>query len=63
MERSTAISLPKSTQLLIFAALTVSSLTGCQLVKGIFKAGVWVGVLAVFAVIGLIGFGLSKLRS
>lgn len=63
MQRSTAISLPKSTQFFIFAALTVSSVTGCQLAQGIFKAGVWVGVLAVFAVIGLIGFGLSKLRS
>jgi hypothetical protein len=38
------------------------SLTGCDLVKGIFKAGIWVGVLGVFAVIALIFFGLSKLR-
>jgi hypothetical protein len=36
------------------------SLTGCDLVKGIFKAGVWVGVLGVFAVIALIFYGLSK---
>jgi hypothetical protein len=35
-------------------------LTGCDLVKGIFKAGVWVGVLGVFAVIALIFYGLSK---
>ncbi|MGE5787039.1 MAG: hypothetical protein ACM3ZE_20770 [Myxococcales bacterium] len=63
MKRSTAISLPNTTQFIIFAALAVSSLTGCELVKGIFKAGVWVGVLAVFAVIGLIVFGISKLRS
>jgi hypothetical protein len=39
------------------------TLTGCDLVKGIFKAGVWIGVLGVFAVLGLIAFGVSKLRS
>jgi hypothetical protein len=32
-------------------------------VKGIFKAGVWVGVLGVLAVVGLIVYGISKLRS
>jgi hypothetical protein len=37
------------------------NLTGCELVKGIFKAGVWVGVIGVFAVIALIVFALSKL--
>jgi hypothetical protein len=35
--------------------------TGCELVKGIFKAGVWTGVLAVFAVIALAIWGLTKL--
>jgi hypothetical protein len=35
--------------------------TGCQVVKGIFKAGVWTGVLGVFAVIALAIWGLSKL--
>jgi hypothetical protein len=38
-------------------------LTGCSVVKGIFKAGVWVGVLGVLAVIGLIVYGVSKLGS
>ncbi len=31
-----------------------SSLEGCRVVGGIFKAGVWVGVIAVFLVIALI---------
>jgi hypothetical protein len=35
--------------------------TGCELVKGIFKAGVWTGVLGVFAVIALIIWGLTRL--
>jgi hypothetical protein len=36
------------------------NLTGCDLVKGIFKAGVWAGVIGVFAVIALIVYVLSK---
>jgi hypothetical protein len=45
------------------AALLIGALqlSGCAVVKGIFKAGVWVGVLSVIAVIGLIVVGLSKL--
>ena len=39
------------------------SLMGCDVVKGIFKAGVWIGVLGVFVFLGLIVFGVSKLRS
>jgi hypothetical protein len=37
------------------------SLAGCAVVKGIFKAGVWVGVLGVCAVLGLIVFAASRL--
>ena len=44
--------------LLVLASL---QLTGCAVVKGIFKAGVWVGVLGVFAVIGLVVYAISKL--
>lgn len=36
---------------LIALAIT---LTGCEVIGGIFKAGVWVGVLAVIAVIAAI---------
>jgi uncharacterized membrane protein YcjF (UPF0283 family) len=37
------------------------SLSSCELVKGIFKAGVWVGVLTVVAVIALVVFIISRL--
>jgi hypothetical protein len=37
------------------------NLAGCAVVKGIFKAGVWVGVLGVCAVLGLLMYGASKL--
>jgi hypothetical protein len=35
--------------------------TGCELVKGIFKAGVWTGVIGVLAVIALVIYGLTRL--
>jgi hypothetical protein len=34
-------------------------LPGCEVIGAIFRAGVWVGVLTVFAVIGLIIWGLK----
>jgi len=41
-------------------AMTAS---GCRVVGGIFKAGVWVGVLSVFLVIGLLAWGVKALLS
>jgi hypothetical protein len=45
--------------------LLVSSLapgvTGCAVVEGIFKTGVWVGVLSVFAVLALIGWVVKRM--
>jgi len=49
-----------SLYVLLFVMISVS-LMSCELVGDIFKAGVWVGVLAVAAVIGLIIFLISKL--
>jgi hypothetical protein len=36
-------------------------LTSCQLVEGIFKAGMWVGILCVVGIIAVIIFIVSKL--
>jgi hypothetical protein len=36
------------------------SFTGCRAIEGIFKAGVWVGVIAVLLVIALIFWLISK---
>jgi len=46
-------------QLLVLLAVATS---GCQLATGIFKAGMWVGVLAVAIVLGLVFmvFGRSR---
>jgi hypothetical protein len=43
----------------VLAFLTVS-LSSCELVGDIFKAGVWVGVLVVVGIIALIIFVISK---
>jgi len=45
--------------LLGFAMMLLSS---CEVVGGIFKAGVWVGILAVAFVVGLILFLVSRGR-
>lgn len=37
------------------------NLAGCAVVKGIFKAGVWFGVLSVCVVLGLVVYGASRL--
>jgi hypothetical protein len=45
--------------LLVFAV----SLAGCQIVGDIFKAGVWVGVIAVVGVIALVIWLISRMVS
>ena len=44
--------------LLLFVMVSLSS---CELIGDIFKAGVWVGVLIVVAILALIIFLISKL--
>jgi hypothetical protein len=43
----------------LFAAFTLG---GCDLIGGIFKAGMWVGVIGIVAVIALIGYVISRFR-
>jgi hypothetical protein len=47
--------------LLLLAACV--PLAGCEIVGGIFKAGVWVGVIMVVLAVALIMFVVSKARS
>lgn len=42
--------------------LILFMLTSCEAIGGIFKAGMWVGVIIVVAVIGLVLWLLGKLR-
>jgi len=44
---------------LVVAAVTVS---GCAAIAGIFKAGVWTGVVMIVILIGIIGFVATRIR-
>jgi hypothetical protein len=48
----------------LFAILliTVTMLTSCEAIGGIFKAGMWVGVIVVVAVIALVLWLIGKAR-
>lgn len=48
---------------LLFLFVFAQLVTGCELVEGIFKAGVWVGVLIVVGIIALIVWIIGKARS
>lgn len=48
----------KSFPLVVLALLTL--LSSCDLASGIFKAGVWIGVLVVVVIVGLIVWVASK---
>jgi hypothetical protein len=50
-----------STFLLLFAA--VLTLGGCEIAGDIFKAGIWVGVLIVVAIVGGIIWMVSRASS
>ena len=39
---------------LVFILLIAISLSSCKVIEGIFKAGVWVGIIAVIVVIAII---------
>ena len=48
-------------QILLIVLVALSS-SGCEAVEAIFKAGVWVGIIAVVLIIGLVVFIATKLR-
>ncbi|KIO77582.1 hypothetical protein TH53_08645 [Pedobacter lusitanus] len=46
---------------LAFVALIMTTLSSCQLVESIFKAGVWSGIIVVVVVLALIIWVVSKI--
>jgi len=54
--------MPRTSFLSIAAALALLSLQGCAIVGGIFKAGVWVGIVVVVLVLAVVFWIASKLR-
>ncbi|MDQ7947697.1 MAG: hypothetical protein REI78_11005 [Pedobacter sp.] len=51
----------KKYSVLAVLALMVTTLSSCELVEGIFKAGVWVGVIAVVVILALVIWLISKI--
>jgi hypothetical protein len=51
-------------RVLMVAVLVAASmsLSGCEVVGGIFKAGMWVGVIFVVLIIAIVGFIAAKIR-
>ena len=47
--------------LLVLLVASAMSLSGCEAIGTIFKAGVWAGVLAVVIVIAIVGFIAAKI--
>ena len=47
---------------LVIVGLAAMSAAGCELIGGIFKAGVWVGALGVILLVVLIVVGVAKLK-
>lgn len=45
--------------LLVLASVSVS---GCEAIAGIFKAGVWTGVVMVVILIAIVGFIATRIR-
>jgi hypothetical protein len=56
--QSTSILMRRTFPILLMAPLV----SGCAAIEGIFKAGVWVGMIAVVLVIALVGFLVVKVR-
>jgi hypothetical protein len=46
--------------LIALLVLASSTLAGCEVIGGIFKAGVWVGALMVVVVVAIVGFIATK---
>jgi hypothetical protein len=47
----------------LFALVVAMSLSSCEVIGGIFKAGIWVGILLVVLVVGLILWLVGRGRS
>jgi hypothetical protein len=54
----------KKTNGILLACLlaVITTMSSCQIIAGIFKAGVWVGVLLVVLVVGIIFWIIGKAR-
>jgi hypothetical protein len=52
----------RSLLLVMLLVLSGLTLTGCEAITGIFKAGMWTGVIMVVVVLMIVGFIAAKIR-
>lgn len=52
----------KFSRLWLFAMALAMTLTSCEVIGGIFKAGIWVGIILVVAVVALVMWLVNKGR-
>jgi len=52
----------RSPWLLVLLVLSGLTLTGCEAIAGIFKAGMWTGVIGIVLVLVVVGFIAAKIR-
>ena len=48
--------------LFLFLSVVAATLTGCDAIAGIFKAGAYTGIIAVLVVVALVFFLVNKMR-
>ena len=48
--------------LFLFLSVVATTLTGCDAIAGIFKAGAYTGIIAVLVVVALVFFLVNKMR-
>jgi hypothetical protein len=58
-----AVTMKHSWFLFVFLLLSTVSLTGCEVIADIFKAGVWVGAVLVILVIGLVVWLVTRSKA
>ena len=48
--------------MIVLLVLAAVSMTGCEAIAGIFKAGVWTGVVMIVVLIAIVGFVATRIR-
>ena len=47
---------------ILFLVLTATMLTGCDAIEGIFKVGMWTGIIIVVAIVALVIWLINRMR-
>lgn len=61
-QKNKLYSMKKNNGILLACLFAIITMSSCEAIGGIFKAGVWVGVLVVVLVVGIILWVIGKAR-